>query len=502
MRKADAELVEQLISSDEAERVVAAARLDELEDEHFYHHRMISLGSSHPWIAALVAAWHASTSPRVRLWSAQLLALMGAATPEAAAVVASAAADEGDYAEDVVRHICTYRRWVPELDDILRTIHHHPSAGVRSRLALHLAGYSELCQPERRPMIHELMRDPSTLPRGHAVRALGHMPTFDADDVMALLDVIAMDADARAHAASLLAKIATLPGCDPAGFPKPKPALRFDGVYAATFGDLDAEGRWSEWECLRFYADGRVEATQPASLGPGMSLLRDRPLSPVAWGVATVTDDGMIFSLEGRRGVTAYTGVIDGHVLVLARTDGVTGKTVEVRYAHVHIVWDRKPTPERQARLERNDKREATRLAGLAKKGIPFPVPPPKSMLSASASRWYKQMTARLPSLVAGEATARDRIHAAWEVKRMMRDAAAAALLDPAIKPRFLATMDLPELDTLLALDEERAMTQLLAFTKTQQRAFPRTSSEETDIVYWDGVRVWVMAESGWVLRR
>jgi len=501
MRKADMDLVDQLASSDEQTRVAAAAKLDQLEERHFYDHRLITLGASHPWVTKLVAASRESSSPRVRSWAAQLLALMNAPTAEAAVVVASEAAADGDYAEDIVRHVCTYRRWVPQLDDVLRVMQKHPSADVRARLALHLAGSSELSQPDRRPLIHALMRDPSTRPRDHAVRALEHMPELESDDVGALLDVVALEAGGtRSRAASLLAKRPNGPGRDTVDHFARQAALRFDGIYAATRYELDVDGEWSNWECLRFHADGRVEAIRLGPLDPAINGLRGRMPPVVAWGKVTHDGARLAFALEGPRFHVAYDGVIDGHLLLLTRTDRVTGEVDETQYAHVHVDWDERLTPERQARLERDDAREAKRQAGLAKKRIPFPVPPPKSMLSSEVSRWYKQMTARLPTLVARHETPRERIQAAWEAKHQMRDVAAASLLDPALKKEFLATMDIPDRESLLAMNEGGAMARLLAFTKAQQCIYPRTSSDELTIRYWDGTRVWVMAESGWVL--
>lgn len=500
MRKADMELVDQLVSSDEETRVASAAKLDELEERHFYDHRLIALGASHPWVAGLVAAAKETASPRVRLWAAQLLAVMNAPSADAAVVVASEAGADGDYAEDIVRHVCTYRRWVPQLDDVLRSIQKHPGDGVRSRLALHLAGSGELSQPDRRPLLHALMRDPSTLPRDHAVRALEHMPQLDSEDVSALLDVIALDAgSARSRAISLLAKMPDGPSRDAVDEAERQAVLRFDGVYAATRYELDADGEWSNWECLRFHADGRVEAIRLGPTGPAINRLRGRTLPTVASGEAIHAGARLAFNLEGPSAHVAYEGLIDGHLLQLTRTDRVTGTAEELQYAHVHVDWEATLTPEREARLARDDARESKRQAGLAKKRIPFPVPPPRSMLSAEVSKWYKQMSARLPMLAAGHETARERVQAAWEAKHLMRDVAAASLLDPALKKEFLATMDLPDREALLAMDESEAMARLLAFTRSQQCLFPRTSGDELGIRYWDGTQAWAMAETGWV---
>jgi hypothetical protein len=87
------------------------------------------------------------------------------------------------------------------------------------------------------------------------------------------------------------------------------------------------------------------------------------------------------------------------------------------------------------------------------------------------------QMTARIPQIIEDVGDHTDQLAMASDLQSSMSDYAAAALVDPNLKKKFVATMALPS---------------------GQQRAFPATIGEAIGLQYWDGKCVWEMTEAGW----
>lgn len=453
MRKADAALIDRLASPDEAEREAAAEALDGLANYYFHDHRLDEVRASHPWIAGLVAAWRDSNSPRVRLWAAQVLALVRAQTPEAAAAVASLATADGDYAADVAHYVCRHQWLLPDGIDIVRSLQHHPNDRIRMELAHQFSTtWPGVTYETDIGMLRALMRDRSNLPRGFAVMAADRFDEHTTADIDALLDVVALSSgNTRAQAKSLLAKCLSHLGLDPSTFSPRRPTLQVNGVYVAERDELDIDGVWVSYECLRFTEDGQVIlfATDESHKALAMQLHAGLPARGRATALV-VSDDHVEFSVEAADSAISYAGTVDGDLLTLTRCHLVSGRTEVVEYRHLSVDWDREPTPEQKLRSARHAAVEAKRQAALAKKGVPFPAPRPKSMTASMATRWYMQMTARIPQIIEDVGDHADRLAMASHLKSSMRDHAAAALVDPSLKKEFVATMALPS-------DQERA---------------------------------------------
>ena len=84
------------------------------------------------------------------------------------------------------------------------------------------------------------------------------------------------------------------------------------------------------------------------------------------------------------------------------------------------------------------------------------------------------------------------------KIKTEIRDVAARAMYDPALKKEFFAKLPLPSLEELQAQEPAAALKLLLAVTQAEKRAFPGTIGESIGLQLWDGKQHWVMTEEGW----
>jgi len=343
------------------------------------------------------------------------------------------------------------------------------------------------------PILRQLMLDSGTASID-AVQAMSNLDGLDRSDYEALLDVVNTSNGASRHyALELMAKLEkTRPDCAPATFAPRIPNLRTDGIYHASREELDHEGIWVSSACLRFFDDGSVHGfgtnEAPADFADRLPRLNRCD----AQGSVIKTGGKIAFSLTGAMGTTDYNGEVDGTQLHLVSTHSATGKRIEETYHWTEVDWHApliEPVP-LPARL-------------LKKKQVPLPFTPvrPKSMRASEAAKWYLQMLCRLPMLIAQEEDEAKRATLAWQIKDQMRNTAAAAMYDPALKKEFFAKLPLPALEEIQSLSPADAIGRLMTITKAEVRAFPGTVGEAIGLEYHLKGQVWVMTEAGWALK-
>lgn len=98
--------------------------------------------------------------------------------------------------------------------------------------------------------------------------------------------------------------------------------------------------------------------------------------------------------------------------------------------------WDAPPPPARAT--------PPNKPRGKAGVPLPFERARPVSMIVADATKWYLLVVARLSVFLEGVEGDVQRLERAWFLKSEMRQAAAKALFDPALKREFLEALPLP----------------------------------------------------------
>jgi len=496
MLKADQKRFEDLASSDGSVSLKAAQQLQRLEYRHLYDHPVDKFRFSADQITALVRNWHGTSDRLLRLWIAQALALTESETPDAVAVLAGSLWLDGEYMPAVAHFMRRFQEALPGGNELIKSLHRHPNYEVRWRSAMGLSDMiigGKFDYAVDMPILHRLMLDTSPIVRMEAVLAAKHVTELGVADYEILLDVVNIDSGAaRAYAKELLVQLEeTVPGCSPSAFAARLPILRTDGVYYARLAELDASGMWITSACLRFFTDGTVHY-----FGTNESPVHFHTRLPGSTPTASrgaVKKDGaqLSFTVSGPNGTVDYKGHIDGDELHLQSQHREAAWHADGVYAWIYIDWDAPPKEPAARPQKRTGK----------KKELPFVPLNPKSVTIHDVKKWYVQMLARIPRMLVDIHGDLEKIARGWEIKGEIREAAAHALGDPALKREFLARLPMPSLESLQAMGPTAALAALSSVTKADLRAFPGTLADFIGLEHWDGRDTWVMTESGWVLK-
>lgn len=495
MLKADIKHFENLASADESVRVAAAVHLQQLKFRHFDDHPVDTFRFSNDQVSSLVSAWGATSNDLLKVWIAQALALTETDTPEALKVLVDTVHFDGPYMPEVALGLTRCRAHIADGNEIVKSLHRHPNPNVRWRCALTMRSmvfYKEIDYASDMPILRILMLDSDSRVRHEAVMAAMDLPELSPIDYEVLLDVVNLyGGSARHYAKLLITRLeGSVPGCTPSAFAAREPVLRTDGIYRTARTELDADGVWVSSGCLRFFPDSTVYYFG-TNIAP-VHLSKQLPgLAPsTSQGVVAKTGGNISFFVTGRPCTADYDGHIDGDELHLTCTHRETGRSTSEKYGFVHVDWS--ATPATEASIP-------SRKSGAKKKAPQVFIPvPPQSMRAADAAKWYVQMLARLPGMLEPAREDTERVALGWSIKSEMRDVAARAMYDPALKKEFLAKMPLPSLEELRGQEPSTALKLLLTVTQSEVRAFPGTIGEMIGLQYWDGKHHWVMTEEGW----
>jgi hypothetical protein len=136
----------------------------------------------------------------------------------------------------------------------------------------------------------------------------------------------------------------------------------------------------------------------------------------------------------------------------------------------------------------------------------PIPYPPPGSLLSSEAAKWYLEAVRAIPSTLGRDREPMELLETAWSLKARLRLAAALSFVDAELTEEFLRAMPLPSIDALLekagapsdADAPRKALAKLLSITELERRAFPGTVGEAIGMEVTTGDETQVMTEQGW----
>lgn len=495
MLKADIKHFENLASADESVRVSAAVHLQQLNSWHFDDYPVGTFRFSNDQVSSLISAWDTTPNDLVKLWIAQALALTSTYKPEARKVLVDALHFDGPYMPEVAAGVIGCRAHIADGNEIVKSMHRHTNPMVRWRCAAAIRSMvfdGEIEYASDMPILRALMLDSDSSTRREALMAAMNVPGLSLIDYETLLDVVNLyGGAARNNAKELMTRLEeSVPGCNPTAFAAREPVLRTDGIYITERAELDADGVWVSSGCLRFFPDTTVcyfgTNIAPVHMSkqlPGLALSASQ-------GVVAKTGKNITFAVIGRLCTAAYNGHIDGDELQLTRTNRETGRSTSEKYRFIYVDWNATPSVEIPLPPKKSS----------VKKKAPqsFIPAPPRSMRAAHAAKWYVLMLARLPGMLEPARDDTERVALGWSIKNEMREVAAKALYDPALKKEFFTKLPLSSLQELLEHEPSTALKRLLTVTQSEVCAFPGTIGEMIGLQYWDGKHHWVMTEEGW----
>lgn len=495
MLKADIKHFENLASPDESVRVAAAVHLQQLKFRHFDDHPVGTFRFSNDQVWSLLSAWDTTPNNLLKVWIAQALALTNTYTPEARKVLVDSLHFDGPYMPEVAAGMIGCRAHITDGNEIVKSLHRHPNPMVRWHCAKAMRSmvfYKEIDYASDMPILRTLMLDSDSSVRHEAVMTAMDIPELSPIDYEVLLDVVNLyGGSARHYAKLMITRLeGSVRGCTPSAFAAREPVLRTDGIYRTERTELDADGVWVSSGCLRFFPDSTVYYFG-TNIAP-VHMSKQLPgLAPSAsQGVVARTGGKISFSVTGRPCTADYDGHIDGDELHLTCTHRETGRSTSEKYRFIYVDW--RATPAIEISIP-------PKKSGVKKKAPQsFTPAPPQSMRAADAAKWYVQMLARLPGMLEPARDDTERVTLGWSIKSEMRDVAARAMYDPALKKEFFAKMPLPSLEELREQEPSTALKLLLTVTQSEVRAFPGTIGEMIGLQYWDGKHHWVMTEEGW----
>lgn len=495
MLKADIKQFENLASADESVRVSAAVHLQQLNSWHFDDHPVGTFRFSNDQVSSLISAWDATSNDLVKIWIAQALVLTSIYAPEARKVLVDALHFDGFFMPEVAARVIGLRAHITDGNEIVKSLHRHTNTEVRYRCAAAIRSMvfdGEIEYATDMPIIRTLMLDSDSSTRREALMAAMNVPGLSLIDYETLLDVVNLYGGATRNDAKELMKQLeeSVPGCNPLAFAPREPVLRTDGIYITERAELDADGVWVSSGCLRFFHDSTVcyFGTNIAPVHMSKKLPRLAPNT--SQGVMAKTGKNITFAVTGMPCNAAYNGHIEGDELHLTCTNRETGRSNSEKYRFIYVDWSATPAVETPI--------PPTKSGAKKKAAQSFIPAPPRSMLAADAAKWYFQMLARLPAMLQPDRDDAERVALGWSIKSEMRDVAAQAMYDPALKKEFFAKLPLPSLEELRGLDSDTALKLLFTATQSEVRAFPGTLGEMIGLQYWDGKHHWVMTEEGW----
>jgi hypothetical protein len=202
MLKADKLRLQALASSDESERVAAAAALDQLEPGHFEEHP-VSVALVRRLSASLLAAHRESKDDAVKRWVVQFLAEAGIESPEVDELVAASLIPSCTFLPTLLYYVSTKVTRYGHVKDAVKRLSTHPDDQVRWRCALVLHGmpldYAEDAETLRRLALE---RYPTA--RTYAVLAMKNIGVREEIDRLTLQRVAAIEGAAKHYALELL----------------------------------------------------------------------------------------------------------------------------------------------------------------------------------------------------------------------------------------------------------------------------------------------------------
>ncbi|HKK06934.1 MAG TPA: hypothetical protein VKA50_13920 [Gammaproteobacteria bacterium] len=205
MLKVDKQRIEGLISTSDADRIVAAKQLDALPHGHFENHR-ISSAFVKQREKKLLSAYRETQSSLVREWVLQILAVALIDTDDVIKIASEALTTDCRYLPTLLYYVWRSAPKFAHCKEKIKSLYQHPDVEVRWRSALVLEKLP-LEYKSDIAVIRTLMTDDYHTTRTYAVLALKKLGRIEALDRIALERVVRLDdGAARTYATELLGR--------------------------------------------------------------------------------------------------------------------------------------------------------------------------------------------------------------------------------------------------------------------------------------------------------